>query len=688
MQKWKKIMVGMLSTCLMMTYVPEVSELGRFIHTKFIVQAATTDVVVSGTCGEKATWEYNRDTKVLTIGGTGKTDSYKETWENYKEDIKKIVVGDDITEITDYTFASFTAVEQVQFGSSVKKIGNHAFDGCVSLKNVELGGNIEELGVRAFASCENLTNVSIGKALKIVYWDVFKGCNALNNIKIDEQNKNILVEGNTLKNAKISGNCGELTSSGTFGKNIKYTYDYETKTLTLRGTGSMYNGSADEDVGVDDEEEYYYNFFSQNPNKKIIKEEMEKVVIGDGITKIGRFAFSECKSLKEVKLGKDVQEIGKSAFYGCTALKKINWTDNIEEIRAGAFRCCYSLKKLYVGESLKKIKDTSFFGCSKLEQIKVHKANKNFSKRGNMLLNKKQTKLILGCFASDTTCHIYGSITHLNSYAIEEENIENFKVSSKNKQFSSKNGLLYSKDGKTLYRCPRGKKGTAIVSGKAAKMKKYKYYSAFEACDKLQDIIIGKNIKVLDYCFGGCSKLKKVNIRKGNKYYVWEDGAIFSKNKKKLICCIQTKNGTYTVPKGVTSIAKDAFDYCGELKHIVLSDNITDYKPNCFIRGYSNMPQIESITFGKNYYNGGKVQFLSSAHYLKAIYVSEENPYYSSVDGILYNKEQTKLLVFPSACTDVCKMPKTVTSVKGNYNSNIKELYVSDGITDMQQIWK
>lgn len=687
MGNWKKVTAGVLCACLTVSCVPGVNEIGGLVNTKICAQAATSALVVTGACGEKATWEYNRDTKVLTIAGTGKIQVYKynATWENYDEEVKKIVIGDEITEIAEYTFASFTALEQIEFGNGVKKIGHHALDGCTSLKSVVLGGNIEELGVCSFANCENLSEVSIGKNLKVVYWDVFKGCNALQNIKLDEENKNILIDGNVLKNAKISGDCGEMALAGTFGNNVKYTYDHSTRTLTFSGTGNMYSGHEDDEVGVDQEEEYYWNFFSKDPNKMVIKEEMEKVVIGDAITNIGGFAFADCKALKEVKLGKCVKKIEDGAFVRCTSLKKINWTDQIETIEPWAFMDCNNLTKLYVGKSLKKIYDAAFSGCNQFKQVKVHKANTHFSKRDNMLLDKKQTKLILGCYASDTTCHIYGSVKKWNEDVVENEKIEKFEVSSKNKSYASKNGLLYSKDEKTLHLCPKGKKGTATVSDKATKIDD----DAFLDCNGLKTIIIGKNVKTMNgYCSKRCNNLKTMKIRKGNKNYVFENGALLSKNKKKLISCILLKTDTYTVPKGVTTIAKDAFNRCNKLKHLVLSDAITDYELDCLKDHYwhYDQPKIESITLGKKYYNSGKVQFLSDARYLKAIYVSEENPYYSSVDGILYNKEQTKLLVCP-VNAEICKMPNTVTGVDEKVKfSYVKELYVSDGITDMTNL--
>ena len=72
-KKWKKVMAGTLGVCMLATCAPTISEFGG--HTKVSevvhVQAATKSKKLSGTCGKKAKWSYNKKTKVLTISGTG-----------------------------------------------------------------------------------------------------------------------------------------------------------------------------------------------------------------------------------------------------------------------------------------------------------------------------------------------------------------------------------------------------------------------------------------------------------------------------------------------------------------------------------------------------------------------------------------------------------------------------------------
>ena len=467
------------------------------------------------------------------------------------------------------------------------------------------------------------------------------------------------------KSDVLSGRCGDYAT---------FEYDQTTKTMVISGSGSMYDGR--ECYDYDDED--YINFLTEYPEeKKMIKSEMRKLVIGDKITSLGEFSFADCKALEEVHFGKKVSKISRSAFQGCTSLKKLDCTDSIKSIERDACNGCERLEKIYFGKEMKKIEHSAFEGCVKLKKITVHKQNKYFCVQGNSFMDKTKTKLILGCFAKDSTCHISDRVTQLNPYMLEEQNIENFKVSRNNKRFSSEKGLLYSKDGTLLYLCPRGKKGTAVVSDKAVKMKLYnEIYSsvAFDSCTKLEKIVLGKKFQYVNQGFDDCKKLKEVKISKKNPYLTAQNGIIYTKDKKTFLRCVRVNNKTVTIPEGVSKIGDSAFAHCEKVEHIVIQADKVELP----------YVKVERITFGKKYHIGDNFGWLSCLDKLKTLDVSEENPYYSSVDGVLYNKEQTKLLAYPFLRTeDILKMPNTVTSIRDGEDQlyGVGELYLSDAMT-------
>lgn len=716
MRNWKKITAGALSICLLANGVPGLTEIGGRMQAPAIIHAETKDVVVTGSCGRNATWNYNRTTKVMTITGkgtTGNDDDYDYYDDfvvgRYKKDVKKLVFSDGITDIGNHSFENFTALEEIQFGG-VEVIGDFAFRGCTSLKNLTLAEKLEVVGGKAFSNCKNLTTVTVGPKLKTAYWDIFEGCENLTSIEIDKNNTHLYTDGKELLNAKISGTCGE---------NVKYTYNQNTKTLTLSGSGAMFD--ADIDYCYGDGEELYCNFLTNSPYKKVIKQQMENLVVGDKVTSIGWYAFADCKGLKSVKLGKKVRTIGLDAFSNCTALqnvklgrstkvigyaaflgcsklKKVSSLTGLTKVGGSAFCSCKNLKSFAIGKSLRSIGDEAFFDCASLTQISVDKKNKYFSKRGNMLLNKSRSKIVSACFGANKTCTIYGSVKSVNESVLTDPQIKKYSVSKSNALYSSKDGLLYSKDGKTLYLCPAKKTGVVNIDDTVISVKGVEYHQPFEGCESISQINLGKNVKELYLGWGTTAKLAKITISPKNEYYYESNGAVISKKTEELEYCYKTEGDTYTVPDSVKKIGDFSFVGQSALKKIVLSDSVTEIEAKAFWDawdGEDDALNIESIYLGKNYVDSSNsFRWAGNSKKLKEILVSDENENYSSLDGCLYDKEMKTLLVCPWA-VEIYKMPDTIVSFNKDFDSdkaagiyahfkfNIKELYSNDTITDL-----
>ena len=81
----------------------------------------------------------------------------------------------------------------------------------------------------------------------------------------------------------------------------------------------------------------------------------------------------------------------------------------------------------------------------------------------------------------------------------------------------------------------------------------------------IKELTFGKNVSSSDMivAFGNNVKLEKMNIDADNPYFVFEDGVVFSKNKKDLILYLDSNSRTaYTVPDGIEVIGSYAFDKC------------------------------------------------------------------------------------------------------------------------------
>ena len=101
------------------------------------------------------------------------------------------------------------------------------------------------------------------------------------------------------------------------------------------------------------------------------RDNIYKIVIGDGITGVGNDAFTDCKSCRSVSIPESVNNIGKSAFSGCTALEELDWmkAPKIASIRDEAFLDCDSLVSVVIPEGVITLGDYAFARCDRLKSV-------------------------------------------------------------------------------------------------------------------------------------------------------------------------------------------------------------------------------------------------------------------------------------------------------------------------------
>ena len=161
-------------------------------------------------------------------------------------------------------------------------------------------------------------------------------------------------------------NCNEAVSNivqGTDG-NVNYTINRKTKTLTLSGSGSMNDYAYTSSVGPSNfgetapwGDQAANALFEGQYNTDII----ENVVIGNGITNIGAYAFGNFRNIKSVSIPNGITSIGHNAFEYCTSLPSFDLRGtNVSSINVEAFKMCTSMTAFYTTANVNNIGARAF----------------------------------------------------------------------------------------------------------------------------------------------------------------------------------------------------------------------------------------------------------------------------------------------------------------------------------------
>lgn len=146
-----------------------------------------TALAESGSCGEGVVWDYNSDTKTLTVSGTGAMSDYMaiddtQPWKNYRKDINKLVIGDGITKIGNYAFTFLGGVTELTVPGSVTEIGNQVFYMCTGLTKAVIAGPVTEIKGSTFRLCHQLKEVTLPATVSKISKNAFDQCTSLTDV--------------------------------------------------------------------------------------------------------------------------------------------------------------------------------------------------------------------------------------------------------------------------------------------------------------------------------------------------------------------------------------------------------------------------------------------------------------------------------------------------------------------------
>ena len=576
----------------------------------------------------------------------------------------KVTIPDSITTIEQGVFMNCTSLSEVHLPDSIKTIRYQSFWGCTSLTGITLPPETETIESFAFKECSGLVKVVFPESVTSIGGRSFESCPLLKNIYVlnpqAEISENAFgymysvstpIDGVTIHGyadstaqtyAEENSLAFETVAENQCGENCTYSFDSETGTLTISGSGAMKD----------------YSDFS-TASWFDYEQDIKSVVIEDGITSIGNFAFYQCSNLKSVSIPDSVTSIGDSAFYYCKNLLSIQIPDSVTSIGSWALGGCSSLTSVIVPDGITSIEYSAFRNCSSLLAIAIPESVVSFG-----------DDAFENCTA---LADIY--------YSGTETKWNTIKTGSYNEDLN--NAAVhydYSKDSNYIGSCGddctysfSSATGTLTVSG-TGDMTEYK--SSYEIpwedyTSDIKSVVIKKGVtSVGNYAFDNCSNLTSVTVA---------DSVISIKPSAFSYCGNLT---SITIPEGVKSIGDWALGGCSSLTSVTIPDSVAYIGHNAF----AYCSSLTSINIPASVASIGNEFYSCSS--LTDITVDSRNNYYSSVDGVLFNKDKSLLIAYPSGKKDeIYTIPDGVTSIgKSAFTvcNNLSIVNIPDSVSSIE----
>ena len=201
---------------------------------------------------------------------------------------------------------------------------------------------------------------------------------------------------------------------------------------------------------------------------------------------------------------------------------------------------------------------------------------------------------------------------------------------------------------------------------------------AFSWCTEITSVSIPHSVtSVGKGLFFYCLNLEEIMVSADNPVYSSLDGVLYNKYKTELLKWPDKKLNE-TIPNSVTTIGDRAFFRCEGLTSVTIPNTVTTIGESAF----SDCSGLTSVTIGNSVTSIGEGAFENCSN-LEEIIVSADNPAYSSLDGVLYNKDKTELLKWPDKKLNVT-IPNSVTTIGESafsYCDGLISIVIPDSVT-------
>ena len=679
-----------------------------------------------GSVGENLTGVLDTTTGQLTISGYGDMDDWTNgspPWNGMQSMIKSVVLPQGLTSIGGCAFDGCRNLPSITIPSGVTSIGNRAFRNCAILAEVTLPAGVTSIGRNAFEGCAAFTEMTIPDGVTRINAGTFKDCGALSSVTIPD---NVTYIGESA----FEG-CAVLADAE-IPESLRYLGDSAFRNCAVLTSVELPEGVTE--VGT-------FAFSGCGA--------LESVELPEGLTEICPAAFENCASLASVMIPESVLFIEEGAFEGCSALTSVYIPKNVRGVNFYAFARCDSLTEITVDPeneeyssedglilsktggsivqyptgrpdssfviptSIRFIDSYSFFGSPWLKSVFIPSTVVSI---GEKALGWDRDPDGVSCVAVDgfviygyagTAAQVYAEDNGFTFVALDAEpeypggdcGAEGDNLTW---VFNTDTGLLSIEGSGAManYRArtaPWYLYRTAITAVSLPENLTTVGSYAFWFCQSITEVTVPDSVTSLgNHAFASCYALRSVELSDSlTDIGTWTfsyDHALESVSIPNGLTRIggsvfENCDGltAVTIPNSVTDIDVCAFLSCKALSAVTIPDSVTSIGGSAF----SNCDLLTGVWVPAGVSNIS-VSAFGSCDSLTAIDVDPQNRCYSSLNGVLFNKDQTDLIEYPAGkSASSYTVPSGVTTIKEWAFENcvyLTEVILPDSVTTLESL--
>ena len=473
--------------------------------------------------------------------------------------IQSVVISDGVASIGSYAFSGCSGLANVTIPSSVTNIGSYAFSGCSGLtsvtvpqyicssrmstvfpsayqaiQSVVISDGVTSIGAYAFSGCSGLTSMTIPNSVTNIGEFAFRGCSGLTSVTIPDNVKGIGygafsdcdgITSVTISQRECSFKMSEVFPS--VYESIQFVFISDSVMSIGR---NMFLGCSGLTSVTIPQSVCSSRMSTVFPSAYWT---IQSVVISDGVTSIGDFAFYGCGGLASVTIPDSVTNIGYVAFGYCSSLASMTIPDSATSIGAYAFEECRGLTNVTIGSGVTSIGDYAF-SISGLTSVIIPDSVRSIGYRAFEYCRGLES-VTMGNGVTNIAFELLLGCSGLKSISVGDGNVA----------YSSVDGLLLTKDGKTLV---HGVNGDVTIPDGVASVAS----GAFGSYSGLTSVIIPDSVtNIGEYAFFDCYKLARVMIPDGVMSI--GEGAFWRSGLTSVI-----------IPDSVRSVGDGAFEFLVE----------------------------------------------------------------------------------------------------------------------------